>query len=1193
MAKQFIACAYLNLRIRGMAHIADVVVLEGVKDTQKPASSSSLFKLASEGLGRRQSGDFSDWLMTSDALAIMLGEESAMKRYELADNHVEVLKRSEPILMYLADKNKLKESVFDLLCNNASKDRPDLHSRQALKIIAALSHKLDLVSLRLMHQRVTRLAAQGSDDSFVDVFKNMSIAVLNLGSLEEDLGVGLLWEWAQSRQLAQMALAEILALASANYHLKELLGKSVCNIISSDRVRSLSMINFLSTVIQAQSSSAQYHSKTEAVREVTLVYAEKTLKLVACVLDELTYAVQAHVKDSAPGCSLDNIYTRLEFISFVLKNSSLQLSYPSMESVWILFNLTHSVPLIELVLHWYTALLPGEMRAAHTCISDDTAGTFFDKVMRTDAKDAKDVTPGLAMNFNILELRGYTCVENYFRFVNGKNSTISHCLNKQWFVVENDSVLGLSCLFRCLIDSSDLLVARAASEFLISLQSHISPSIDKFKCWSSFVGKCMTIVLKFVDMWSDRMPAIEIKLCRVLQLLVSFFDCIKKPAQMHVMDSSHDNVLRITATLQRPDAANYYESSSSSAAKTLVYVVKRKGITMGAIRSKIALDLGQDVERVRIIYQNSVYPLQNDAEMPDRISLQLFIDLMILDLAEDSDFEYIPQRPCRSIDEEPDSDQMRVRLMLASHPTYFKSLYDILKLKDSSVAPLAWSLLECIPINPAMADDLKSLEHMKNAASVDWSLLLDSSQPFHLLYRLRIITTIVSCIRDPFTDKEEKASATSWYIQFLNAHGLPYVVKLFVNTVLVVTSSDFPLQMQIVMSMLQLIDLYLSFRSTQSRGDDSPSPDEMCVDEVGVDDAADTVSQAATEDDDDDENASSMDIDEPRPDPPLSPAILRDQELFFDVYHEADLVWNAFASKLLYVLDAVCFAAVKDAENGRKSIALYERTALSAVEIFVRLAATQPSVLLSLLNDAALESTLVNCLIQRTSCAFRLAVSRGVQALCNQISSEDDLTAASLVKILLPHFQDVDSQDFDDCCSEYFELMVVLVKFPGALTSVEVYDVLLRLASGIKEREHVETSEDDDDALLQGYLSLLRALLIALPIDERKESIVVIQTTTELLDELCRNCLFPISDLTSAQGLVLPKPKCKSSDSRVYAFNLVLEMVEYVPEYYVYVLNFLLQLYTFKDFDMTLSSGFLSSKYLMAKSKIGYAGLGK
>jgi hypothetical protein len=186
----------------------------------------------------------------------------------------------------------------------------------------------------------------------------------------------------------------------------------------------------------------------------------------------------------------------------------------------------------------------------------------------------------------------------------------------------------------------------------------------------------------------------------------------------------------------------------------------------------------------------------------------------------------------------------------------------------------------------------------------------------------------------------------------------------------------------------------------------------------------------------------------------------------------------------------------------------------------------------------------------------------------------------------------VDAQAFNDSCAEYFELMVALVKFPYALDGFDVIDVLMSLASGIKDRGETETSEDDDDCFLQGHLSLLRALLVSLPADQGRQGVLLVQSTASLIEELCQNCLFPITEVSANGQYSVPKPKCKSQDSRVYAFYLLLEIVENNSEYYLKVLSFLSSLYSLNDIDTSSSAAPLSSKYLLSKSRIGYAGLG-
>jgi ubiquitin C-terminal hydrolase len=137
-------------------------------------------------------------------------------------------------------------------------------------------------------------------------------------------------------------------------------------------------------------------------------------------------------------------------------------------------------------------------------------------------------------------------------------------------------------------------------------------------------------------------------------------------------------------------------------------------------------------------------------------------------------------------------------------------------------------------------------------------------------------------------------------------------------------------------------------------------------------------------------------------------------------------------------------------------------------------------------------------------------------------------------------------------CVEYFKLLTRLLKAPDALLEVDPEGMACKLAGQIRRRRVVEASETDEDQVLQGLLTSLRALLAFLPHrGDGTRSVKVMLGQGGLLQELFDRCLFamPSTDPNTARYIETPPPpKCKHPVSRNLALGLVLELSAECPD---------------------------------------------
>lgn len=1178
--KKFLTSPYLNLRVKGASSLSETID-RCVSRSNKISSPNGQFKLIQKSL---DTSDFrptitvsglEEWLLASDVPLIMVGEESSLHNCSVGITHLEVFRRAENVLVFLADRGKLTAAMVRSLCDKCSKKYPDSINRVSYAIIGSLIPKVGIEILRVMYDRLVRDASLEEVDVFL--VKNVVIAALLIGCTEEDFGIETLWRLIGIKDFAKDALAEVLSMKVARFQLKLVLEKIFMLINGHDRESSFSSLLLLRTLLLAQSIG--YHlSAEDADREETIVYANETFHLKEILLQGIEIAVSADE-------SVEYLETRLSMLGFILENSPLEISYEELISIWMKFR-NSSDSLCETMLKWLAGILPGDPRmqqyTVRACLSDETLTRFFAVVMRADSSIA--VSPEICIDFKTIGLGGYLCAEKLFRLVNGRNRAISHALNKQFYVVESDNFFGISTIFRFVVESSCHEVVASATNFLVDLQCHLSSNLKRFDVWSNFVTKSMAALIRFGETESPDPEDNHRKVSRILALILDLLSAIKKPMLVYNNEVGDDEV-KLTIYLKTSEAI--FQSTNGSLNVPMVYVFKRRGLTIGALRSRLANDLSHPPECIKMILQGQVLSLYVDAQEldPQGRASQIFLEVVILNSSEEDDREYVRHQPCRCADEEPSSDQMQLRYLLSSRNEYFSCLFKLLSCKNSSVVALAWQLLEQIPINPTMEAKILDFElQFPNDAGVDWTILLDGQRPFHLLYNLRIITSIVGGIKSFFSPVELRENSLQWHSKFLRSGGLNHIASLFTSTDLD-TLEEIPLRKKNLASILQLIELFIVVedRSTVVTEDVliEPPLDDLDDNLIAI---AEELSPASCEDTDVAVEACNTIAAAviATPHVPVNNHPKFDKVIDVDDNH-VELDWVGLAEKLLSVIhtiSSISHHAEKQGEN------LVNNSILrSTLEILIWITRTHPSLLSVITNFPKLKHTLFMAIFQTTGSEIRGLVSRAILELCTE-AGEPSVTNVVLTT-LLPYF--TAAKEHATSCSEYFSLMGSLVNIAGALDCVDVVDVLLGLTEEIITRQSTEMSDEDDDFLLQGYLSLTRMILMSLPLDTREGIISLIEDSHNLLDELFYNCLFPKFPIHEYH---IPKPKCMSAEGRNLAFNLILEMVEGNPELFLRIMEHISSLHSLDDFDLLCSDKIMSSKFMIPRPKLGYAGLG-
>jgi len=258
------------------------------------------------------------------------------------------------------------------------------------------------------------------------------------------------------------------------------------------------------------------------------------------------------------------IQGRLDFLRFVVKETTIELSFGRIKSLYELFCVN---PVTIEECHMFLSILT-------SCVHQ-TEG-FITISKSTTQRVFHDL---LCANLSLCTSEeGYACFEAYFRKVNEFASSMRISLSS--FVVDSVDLEGLEELWKIVLSTNDEIVVEDASSFLVGLYVRLTSRItDKKSVWRLFIDK----VMKYLE--KKKEPERLMILLRDFLQQVSRSGRTKGGGMDEAMSGSYDAraVTHIYVDLR-------YEDGSQSR-RILHYYLKRTE-TLRVLRDRIAADSG-------------------------------------------------------------------------------------------------------------------------------------------------------------------------------------------------------------------------------------------------------------------------------------------------------------------------------------------------------------------------------------------------------------------------------------------------------------------------------------------------------------------------------------------------------------------------------------------------------------------------
>jgi hypothetical protein len=452
------------------------------------------------------------------------------------------------------------------------------------------------------------------------------------------------------------------------------------------------------------------------------------------------------------------------------------------------------------------------------------------------------------------------------------------------------------------------------------------------------------------------------------------------------------------------------------------------------------------------------------------------------------------------------------RHVLASHPAYFDSLFDLLSL-SGEVASRVWALLVKLPTNADMSNAIAQLPEKVAAAQsaagaataddrgapavasaasplVDWSTLLSPHSTIKLLYQCQLVH---AHLQSSSESDEQQRAVEAWSCVFLEQGGFAYVSGLLLSQPLSRMVNDDALSQQCLASLIRLVDMFMQYPvdSTAARLTDAVVRYEQII-----------------------------------------PAMLDILQRAVSATHvDRDTTPNGQP-------------AGNNAEPQRyRGLVLYAAQLLA--HCLSRLPANSPLLAVPV-SFPGWDPILENGLLNHSSLVLRDLLAQGIALLCGDgeagneaaaRTAQQQLTAFFLPK-LLNLLQRIDTRSV--LCQQYFEATSRVLR--AAVVHGVAFDyaaLASHIIAQLQRHPILEARATDEDHVLAGYLQLLSLLLRQQP---------QLKLQCQPLVKFVFDALFTLpvaqddsgSDGPSSTATGgLPPPLCKSAGSRRFAFLLL------------------------------------------------------
>ncbi|RHY13087.1 hypothetical protein DYB36_002995, partial [Aphanomyces astaci] len=706
------------------------------------------------------SGALARWLRRANVLELLLGDPTAAAGVTPAisgsvvrDAHVEVWKRSTPLLALLSQHGLLTETHLTLLWHLGRKHttRRKIVYEMLLQLASSMNIPLLDAIARLLHDTIPLADYDGLTIHFLTRITRLANgkahsartkAAVEVATLTKvaALGVDMLWTattqaphhamhqefiTAFATLLHEMHVIEathhmhdgapntreryiqlcVRALAAAPHqHERDIgvpveLALRVLQAIIEGYVRTQVDLSRVTSSVEASAikNAIKVHPLHPFIDELVTTYQ---------LVDVVVAVVRTGVAPTAP-C--------LTFLGFLLTSSGLTLDKTHINA---LYRSLHTSRRMQMYFAWLTDVLPKCTETSQTVV------VLPDKFFSNGAFTEDDVEAIFSHQFSTpsaMDAVEFDCFERLFRYVNGaiyRNLSDVHLPDDFSVNVPLPDLHGYDTLLAIATTCHVIAVADAVQQYLVYLLLHLSPATfsatskqqhSRRDIWLQFAVWCMSHVYDAMSLAKTSVAR------RLLELLAMFLYHAQPTGWRGGGDDPQSGRVPDVAVVSN-DLMVYIKMQDGRTSAPLNYSLPGTCL-VGELRDRVAADVGHFADRIRLLTDTKVKLTvsQHDGLTLDDVSIfgtvtsskkkKAYVEAIVLKKPElDTAGHKKSTKKAKLLRGDAAADWAAVATYLAS--TWVPSLLEMLE--DPAVCDTVWRVLARLPRQPSSSSSVLS-----------------------------------------------------------------------------------------------------------------------------------------------------------------------------------------------------------------------------------------------------------------------------------------------------------------------------------------------------------------------------------------------------------------------------------------------------------------------------------------------------
>ncbi|KAH3743698.1 Ubiquitin carboxyl-terminal hydrolase 34 [Pelomyxa schiedti] len=693
--------------------------------------------------------------------------------------HVELIRRSADIFVFLAQEHRLTRKHLEIIWN-ASVGTHETVVSCVVSLLSDLHSVLTIPDIEFILDRVKNLPFTAYTTHHCQLLYTMCMHHCDKSPQVATICCDILWDMTQdktpiSADLAQEAHSNLSKLILYSMEKKQ---KPVFVERCIENLRNHVSVPQSLLLLQKITGEPEYYSKkVNPIVSEELVSLEKRYNLLALFFQDLKFwqdrvieAASHHpaeklLNTQMPGTKKtfsEHLQERLAFLQFVIVNSPIVLEKPHIEEYWDTL-ITRSVVLQEkdFAFTW----LEQTLNQNHQAFAD--SGRDFITLEKFGNFDFTDATDPCC-----------SCMTFFFKHTNWAAKRLEY---KTVGVYQNISVMhvcaldlqGVDILWRLALEAKKQSVGDTTIELLLSLQENLNPKIkaQTVAVRNQFVTQCMGNLSATVQALSSpsatdiTQKQAHLKMQRILQSLKVFVDKFeqKSPKMQRHGSRCRGGTLPLSITVL--------------ATKKSFDVKMRENDTVLQLKTAISAQCGMAVNVVRLMLKTK--ELYGDETTLASHHLQPGTVVRVFKRYEkDANGHSVEVQPqaAKAIPELTKEEEAMQPSTILAQEQHFAQLFNVLNFADEKSGEITWDLLNSLPTNDTQLGVLAAVAKMSTAPN--WEELLDTRSLFKLLYSLVIIESFL----DESDDTKEENDRVLWRAKF-QQFGLHYLISRVLMTI--------------------------------------------------------------------------------------------------------------------------------------------------------------------------------------------------------------------------------------------------------------------------------------------------------------------------------------------------------------------------------------------------------------------------